>query len=223
MIHRPETVPVNRRLYLVIEPREDGMTGLHVTTIPPPVDAASVVLLVRGMVYEGGSWSAELVSDPSLVAQAGAIQMAQSVAAYAAEHPPASGKSAEMRVSDGKVQWRLEGGAWIDLFTLSSLAGAPGAAGATLIGTAMLERSAGIALTVGDRDFDVAVPGLKKNDSIVVTPLVTTANPNALPAGWSFRGAIAVADNTLRLRMANPLLALNAAYSMSFRVVRLNF
>ncbi len=59
-------------------------------------------------------------------------QVASAVAAYMAANPPPAGingKSVELRVSGGAIEWRQTGGTWASLTPLSALTGAPGTNG----------------------------------------------------------------------------------------------
>lgn len=59
-----ETVPMSRRLYLVIEPNSAGTLTMRLSIAPPAISGAAAVLIVRGMLYEGPEWSTQLLADP---------------------------------------------------------------------------------------------------------------------------------------------------------------
>lgn len=59
-----ETVPENRRLYLIFEPSTAGKVAIRLSVTPPDVDQALAALIVRGMLMNGSVVDVELVSDP---------------------------------------------------------------------------------------------------------------------------------------------------------------
>ncbi len=61
-----ETVPLNRRLYLIFEPGEAGKTSMRLSLTPPDVGQATAALIVRGVLMEGAVVDIDFVSDPSL-------------------------------------------------------------------------------------------------------------------------------------------------------------
>lgn len=59
-----ETVPENRRLYMLLAPGDDGRIGFRLSVQPPPVKSAYAVLIVRGMIMDGTALDLPLVSQP---------------------------------------------------------------------------------------------------------------------------------------------------------------
>lgn len=59
-----ETVPLNRRLYLIFEPGSAGKTSMRLSLTPPNVGQAMAALIVRGVLMEGAVVDIDFVSDP---------------------------------------------------------------------------------------------------------------------------------------------------------------
>lgn len=59
-----ETVPLNRRLYLIFEPGAAGKTSMRLSLTPPNVGQAMAALIVRGVLMEGAVVDIDFVSDP---------------------------------------------------------------------------------------------------------------------------------------------------------------
>ncbi len=60
-----ETVPVNRRVYLIVKPGAAGRKVLQLSFLPPAVDGAEAALILRGMIMDSSVLDVDLVSDPS--------------------------------------------------------------------------------------------------------------------------------------------------------------
>lgn len=61
-----ETIPTNRRIYLIFEPGNAGRTALRLSFSPPPIGNAQAALIVRGMIMDGSVLDVDLVTDPTL-------------------------------------------------------------------------------------------------------------------------------------------------------------
>jgi hypothetical protein len=59
-----ETVPLNRRLYLIFEPADAGKTSMRLSLSPPNVGQAMAALIVRGVLMDGAVVDIDFVSDP---------------------------------------------------------------------------------------------------------------------------------------------------------------
>ncbi len=60
-----ETVPVNRRVYLIVKPGDAGRKVLQLSFLPPAVDGVEAALILRGMIMDSSVLDVDLVSDPS--------------------------------------------------------------------------------------------------------------------------------------------------------------
>ena len=60
-----ETVPTNRRIYMVMQAMPGGMMQFRLSAMPPHYDDPAAVLLVRGVLPQGDDVVLQIVSDPS--------------------------------------------------------------------------------------------------------------------------------------------------------------
>ncbi len=152
--------------------------------------------------------------------------IASAAAAYIAAHPPADGKSVEIQVAGGFIQWRLVGGAWTNLVSLASLMGAPGASGATLIGTVTLAQTAAIAIALGIREVTVALAGVAVGTRYIAFcdsyRLNGGASTPGRPAGYSLVDCVCNVAGQITVSLNAPLLAIGQSYALTVSVVRLN-
>lgn len=141
-----QTVPDNRRVYVVFDSEDDGTVVLRMTLRPPALGEPSAVFIWRGMLPQGSPMTLPFVSDPSknpaLKGPAGRApttqEIASAVAAYLTANPPAKGDP-----------------------------------GATPLGTVTITQTATVALSAGIRSLVVAVPGVKPGDNILLFPAGT--------------------------------------------------
>lgn len=81
------------------------------------------------------------------------------------------------------------------------------------LGTVTLSQTAVVAIAAGLRTVTYPVPGVIKDENILLFPA------SQLPAGYAVHGAIATANGTIQVTMTAPLLAIGATYSIPCRVV----
>ncbi len=62
---KAETVPNNRRIYLVIQPMTGGMVRMRLSATPPAYGEPAAVLLSRGVLPLGADISIDVVSNPA--------------------------------------------------------------------------------------------------------------------------------------------------------------
>lgn len=60
-----ETVPTNRRIYMVMQAMPGGMMQFRLSAMPPHYDDPAAVLLVRGVLPQGDDVVLRIVSDPN--------------------------------------------------------------------------------------------------------------------------------------------------------------
>lgn len=83
------------------------------------------------------------------------------------------------------------------------------------LGNITISQTAAIAIAAGIRSLNFSVPGLLKDDNVLVFPSA------ALPAGYAIHGAIALANGSLQVTLTAPLLAIGATFSIPCRVIAL--
>jgi hypothetical protein len=74
-------------------------------------------------------------------------------------------------------------------------------------------QTATVALTAGERTFNVACPGIVKT-----TDTILLVNKNAYPTGYGLRGYSVPSDNNLSIVLQCPALILGGAFSIAFSV-----
>lgn len=116
----PEQIAASVTAWLTAHPPRDGDPGQNATDAQV---ATAVTTYLSANPPAPGAPGADATPE----------QIAASVGAYMLAHPivvptPADGKSVEMQMSGGFIQWRLVGNStWTNLIATSSLVGAPGA------------------------------------------------------------------------------------------------
>ena len=190
-----ETVPANRRVYMVMQPGSGGMMQMRLSLTQPPLNDPTAVFLLRGVLPLGSDITLNLVSDPSkddsLRGQAGA-------SAYQIARAAGYGGT--------QTQW------------LASLRAVDGKNAASLLGTITITQTATVALTAGVRRVVITVPasyGLAAGDAIVLTPT------RAID-GYAVHGAVAVSATSINVAVSAPLLAIGGSFSIPAKLFRLN-
>ncbi|MEG5263241.1 hypothetical protein TRP66_02930 [Pseudomonas sp. JDS28PS106] len=203
----PEQIAQAVSDYLAANPPKDGQNATDAQVAQaaaryiaehPPADGKSVEIQVAAGFIQarqtGGSW-ANLIAVSSLAGS--------------------NGKSVELQKTATAIQWRQTGGAWADLILLSAITGPPGPSSKVALGTVTVTQTAALALSAGIRSVTLTVPGVLKDDDILLFPTAV------LPAGYVIHNAVATAANTLVVTFLAPLLALGATFKIDCRVVAL--
>lgn len=81
------------------------------------------------------------------------------------------------------------------------------------LGNVVLTQTATVAIALGVRTITVSAPGVVAGETIQLIPIAD------LPIGYAIHNAVATANNTLRVTLTAPLLAIGASYSITCRVV----
>lgn len=190
-----ETVPLNRRIYMVMQPMANGMAQFRLSAMPPHYDEPAAVLLLRGVLPLGNDVVLQVVSDPAA--------------------------SPALRGIDGGSAYQLArqqgyGGtlaAW-----LASLNGAAGKNASAMLGSVTIAQTATVAISAGTRRMVVTIPagwGVVAGDPLV-------ALPTAAIAGYAVHDVVAVSATSLSIGITAPLLAIGASFSIPCRIARLN-
>jgi len=218
-----ETVPLNRRIYMVMQPSANGMAQFRLSAMPPHYDEPVAVLLVRGVLPLGNDVVMQVVSDPAAnPAQRGldgasSYQLARqqgyggTLTAWLASLVGAAGASAydiarDLGYGGTKTQW------------LASLNGAAGKNASAILGTVNLSQTATVAISAGTRRLAVTVPASWG----VVTGDPLMALPSATIAGYAVHDVVAVSPTTISVGLTAPLLAIGASFTIPLRIARLN-
>jgi hypothetical protein len=218
-----ETVPLNRRIYMVMQPLANGMAQFRLSAMPPDYDEPVAVLLVRGVLPLGNDVIMQVVSDPAAnqalrgPGGASAYQLARqqgyggTLAAWLASLVGAAGVSAydiarELGYGGTKTQW------------LASLNGAPGKNASAILGTVNLTQTTTVAISAGTRRLVITIPaawGLLASDPLM-------ALPSATLAGYAVHDVVAVSPTSISVGFTAPLLAIGASFTIPLRIARLN-
>lgn len=224
----PEQIAAAVGVYIAANPPADGQNAT-------PEQIAQAV-------------SAYLVQNPPKDGQnATDAQVSQAVANYIGAHPPADGRSVEVQVADGYIQARQTGGAWMNLISVSSLAGTNGKS-VELQKTAMAIQWRQTGGAWADLLLLSAITGPSAKVSLGTVAVTQVANialsagirsvtltvqgvqkdedillfpTAALPAGYAIHNVVATAANTIVVTFSAPLLALGASFTIACRVVAL--
>lgn len=211
-----ETVPANRRVYMVMQPGSGGMMQMRLSLTPPKLNDPTAVFLLRGVLPLGNDITLNLVSDPTqddaLRGQAGKDGLSGSDGASAYQIARAAGYGgtqtqwlASLRATDGRNG--TDGKNGVD-----------GKNAATMLGTVTIAQTATVALTAGIRRVVITVPaslGLTAGDPIVL------ASTKAID-GYAIHDAIAVSATSINVGISAPLLAIGASFSIPARLFRFN-
>ncbi|MBD8549492.1 hypothetical protein [Sphingomonas sp. CFBP 8764] len=215
-----ETVPLNRRIYMVMQPMPNGMAQFRLSAMPPRYSEPTAVLLLRGVLPQGDDVVLQVVSDPAAnVALRGldglsAYQLARqqgyggTLTAWLASLVGAAGLSAyeiarEMGYGGTKTQW------------LASLNGKNASA---ILGPVTIAQTATVAISAGTRRMVVTIPaswGVVAGDPLIALPSITVA-------GYAVHDVVAVSATSLSIGITAPLLAIGASFSIPCRIARLN-
>ncbi|KQN33625.1 hypothetical protein [Sphingomonas sp. Leaf38] len=202
-----ETVPANRRVYMVMQPGSGGMMQMRLSLTPPKLNDPTAVFLLRGVLPLGNDITLNLVSDPTqddaLRGLAGK-DGTDGASAYQIARAAGYGGTltqwlASLRATDGKN-------------------GADGKSAAALLGTVTIGQTATVALTAGIRRVVITVPasfGLGAGDPIILVPA------KALD-GYAIHDAVAVTSTTINVGISAPVLAIGASFSIATKLFRLN-
>lgn len=199
-----ETVPSNRRVYMVMEPGSGGMMRMRLSLTPPPLNDPTAVFLLRGVLPLGNDITLNLVSDPTqddaLRGQAGRDGASAYQIARAAGYGGTQTQwLASLRATDGKN-------------------GADGKSAASMLGTVTISQNATVALAAGIRRVAITVPsgvGLAAGDPIFLAPTKAID-------GYAVHDAIAVSATSINVGLTAPLLAIGASFSIPAKLFRLN-
>lgn len=218
-----ETVPLNRRIYMVMQPMVNGMAQFRLSATPPHYSEPVAVLLVRGVLPLGNDVIMQVVSDPAAnpalrgLDGASAYQLARqqgyggTLTAWLASLVGASGGSAydiarELGYGGTKTQW------------LASLNGAAGKNASAILGTVNLTQTATVAISAGTRRLVVTIPaawGVIAGDPLMALPAATIA-------GYAIHDVVAVSPTSISVGFTAPLLAIGASFTIPLRIARLN-
>jgi hypothetical protein len=218
-----ETVPLNRRIYMVMQPSANGMAQFRLSAMPPHYDEPVAVLLVRGVLPLGNDVIMQVVSDPAAnpalrgIDGASAYQLARqqgyggTLTAWLASLVGAAGASAydiarELGYGGTKTQW------------LASLNGAPGKNASAILGTANLTQTATVAISAGTRRLALTIPAIW--GVVAGDPLM--ALPSATVTGYAIHDVVAVSPTSISVGFTAPLLAIGASFTIPLRIARLN-
>ncbi len=217
---KAETVPNNRRIYLVIQPMTGGMVRMRLSATPPLYGEPAAVLLSRGVLPLGADISLDVAGDPrsnpNLRGEQGlsAYQLARqegyggTLAQWLSTLIGAAGASAyAIAQAEGftgtKAQW------------LASLKGAPASA---YLGTITVWQTATVAIQAGVRRLVLTIPtslGVVAGDSLYLAPTKAID-------GYALHDVVAVSPTSLNIGLTGPLLALNASFAIPCKLFRLN-
>ena len=195
-----ETVPANRRVYMVVQQGSGGMTQMRLSLTPPSFRDPAAVFILRGILPLGDDITLNMVSDPSadpqLTGPAG--QSAYQVARSLGYGGTATQWLATLHGADGKD-------------------GKNGRDAAALLGTLAITQTATVALSAGVRRVPVTVPtsmGLAAGDAIVVAPTKAIE-------GYAIHDAVVVSPTSINVGITAPLLAIGASFSIPAKLFRL--
>ena len=214
-----ETVPLNRRIYMVLQAMPNGMAQFCLSATPPHYGEPAAVLLLRGVLPLGNDVVLQVVSDPAASPSlrgldgASAYQLARqqgyggTLTAWLASLAGLPGASAydiarEMGFGGTKTQW------------LASLNGKNSSA---ILGSAAIAQTATVAISAGTRRVVIAIPaswGVVAGDPLV-------ALPSTALAGYAVHDVVAVSPTSLSIGITAPLLAIGASFSIPCRIARL--
>lgn len=187
----------------------------------------------------GGTW-ANLVALSALAGTPGAAGKSVYEVAVAAGYsgtaaqwlaslvgaPGNDGKSVEMQVASGNIQWRVAGGTWATLVTLASLKGDPGAAGFTLVGQVVVGQTAAVAIALGIREVTVALAGAVVGERYQVFARSYRLNGGASvagrPAGYALIDCVCNTAGQVTVSLNAPLLAIGSSYALTCDVLKAN-
>lgn len=218
-----ETVPLNRRIYMVMQPSANGMAQFRLSAMPPHYDEPVAVLLVRGVLPLGNDVIMQVVSDPAAnptlrgLDGASAYQLARqqgyggTLTAWLASLVGAVGASAydiarDLGYGGTKTQW------------LASLNGSPGKNASAILGTVNLTQTAAVAISASTRRLTVTIPsdwGVTAGDPLMALPSVAIA-------GYAIHDVVAVSTTSISVGFTAPLLAIGASFTIPLRIARLN-
>lgn len=218
-----ETVPLNRRIYMVMQPMANGMAQFRLSAMPPHYDEPAAVLLLRGVLPLGNDVVLQVVSDPAAspalrgIDGGSAYQLARqqgyggTLTAWLASLVGAAGASAydiarELGYGGTKTQW------------LASLVGAAGKNASAILGNITIAQTAAVAISAGTRRMVVTVPaswGVVAGDPLI-------ALPSTAIAGYAVHDVVAASPTSLSIGITAPLLAIGASFSIPCRIARLN-
>jgi len=223
-----ETVPTNRRIYMVMQAMPGGMMQFRLSAMPPHYDDPAAVLLVRGVLPQGDDVVLQIVSDPSA-------------------NPSLRGKDGKDGTNgtnglDGKAGTNgVDGQSAYDIARslgyggtktqfIASLVGASGKDGkdgtngtdgrnaSALLGTVNLTQTATVAISAGTRRLLLTIPatwGVVAGDPLMALPSSTVA-------GYAVHDVVAVSPTSISVGFTAPLLAIGASFTIPLRIARLN-
>ncbi len=196
-----ETVPVTRRVYMVMQLGESGYMQMRLSFRPPNYHDPLAVFLLKGMLPSDSDIVLDLVSDPSAnpTLRGPAGDSAYQIARSAGYGGTQTQWLASLRATDGKN-------------------GTDGKSAAALIGTVTITQTATVALVAGIRRMVIAVPaslGLAAGDPIILAPTKAID-------GYAIHDAIAVSGTSINVGISAPLLAIGGTFSIPAKLFRLN-
>ncbi|MGA1800183.1 hypothetical protein VH567_15540 [Sphingomonas sp. 4RDLI-65] len=220
-----ETVPLNRRLYLIFEPGAAGQTSMRLSLSPPNVGQAMAALIVRGVLMEGAVVDIDFVTDPAANpdlrgrnGKDGSNGADGKAGTNGVDGQSAYDIARSLGYGGTKTQWlaTLVGAAGKD--GKDGTNGADGKNASALLGTVNLTQTATVAISAGTRRLIVAIPagwGVGAGDPLM-------ALPSATVAGYAVHDVVAVSPTSISVGFTAPLLAIGASFTIPLRIARLN-
>lgn len=190
-----ETVPVTRRVYMVMQPGEQGYMQMRLSFRPPDYQDPIAVFLLKGMLPTESDITLDLVSDPTA-------------------NPVLRGPSGESAYQIA----RAAGYGGTQKEWLASLRATDGKSAAALLGTVTIAQTATVALTAGIRRVVIGVPaslGLAAGDPIALAPTKAID-------GYAIHDAIAVSATSINVGITAPLLSIGGSFSIPAKLFRFN-
>lgn len=217
-----ETVPLNRRIYMVMQPMTNGMAQFRLSATPPHYNEPVAVLLVRGVLPLGNDVVMQVVSDPeenpALRGKDGTDGKNGTDGQAGADGLSAYDIARLLGYGGTKTQWltTLNGAAGKDGKNGSN--GADGKNASAILGSLNIAQTATVAVSAGTRRMVIAIPA--SWGVIAGDPLI--ALPSAAIAGYAVHDVVAVSPTSLSIGITAPLLAIGASFSIPCRIARLN-
>ncbi len=246
---KAETVPNNRRIYLVIQPMTGGMVRMRLSATPPSYGEPAAVLLSRGVLPLGADITLDVAGDPrsnpNLRGEQGlsAFQLARqegyggTLTQWLSTLIGAAGASAydlarQAGYGGTQAQWiaSLQGAAGASAYAIAQaegftgtkaqwLASLKGKDAGAYLGVVTVTQTTAALIAAGARRVSVTVPATLG----VVAGDALTFCPTQAQAGYAVHDVVAVSATSLSFGVSGPLLAIGAAMPpISGKLFRLN-
>ena len=241
-----ETVPNNRRIYMVMQAMGDGMMQFRLSAMPPHYDDPAAVLLVRGVLPQGDDVVLQIVSDPAATPSLRGKDGTNGTNGTNGRDGVAGKNGAEGKAGSNGLDGRtgtngVDGQSAYDIARslgyggtktqfIASLVGAAGKDGkdgtngadgrnaSALLGTVNLTQTATVAISAGTRRLTLTTPA--SWGVVAGDPL--TALPSVALAGYAVHDVVAVSPTSISVGFTAPLLAIGASFTIPLRIARLN-